>query len=355
MKALILAGGFGTRLRPLTLKTPKELLPIVGKEAIHYLLENLEKTDITKAYFSVNQVYAEQIRNYVNSRQSKIHFEFLIEPAQDEAGKLGAVGALDHVRSVIDLQDDYLILGADNFAPNFDFANFIEDFKKSGAVATIALYELPDLDKVSQFGVAVVDESGRITELKEKPKKLEEIKSNLVCTAYYAVKPQFFSAVSNYVKETIAAGQKPDNLGELFEWLIAKDVYIHGHIFSGFWADIGNLTGYLAGNHFLLKLNDIHQIHGEASVHPTATVEAPTIIEAGVKIEEGAKIEGHTQIMKGAMVGKNATVKASILFPGAEIAENAIVEQAVVDEGAKAEGSVKGTIVGREDKPPDQQ
>lgn len=337
-KALILAGGFGTRLHPLTLHTPKPLLPILSKPIIEYLLESLKSAGITEAYISVNKALEKSLKESIGEGRVRfgLDIKFIVEPAESEETKLGAVGAMAHAVDVHNVgreEEYYLIAGADNFSPEFDFGKFFEAHISSGDAVSIALHKETNRERLSQLGVAVIDPvGGRITGFQEKPMP-NEAKSDLVSTAYYVVGPEFFREyVPKYTNELKAAGKKPDNIGAIFERLLGWNIPMHGHVFSEYWTDIGKPRSYLEANgHMMERTHEEVEIDGSAIVSEKAEVKGPAVVGHECRIADGAKIMPFTHLIRDVHVGKNSIVENAIIFPHVKIGESCILRNCIVD------------------------
>lgn len=336
-KALILAGGFGTRLHPLTLHTPKPLLPVLGKPIIEYLLEGLKKAGIAEVTISINKALENSLREFIGDGKTRFGLDigFIVEPAESEETKLGAVGAMAHAAGFHDIGKEdgyYLIAGADNFSPGFDFGKFFGAHVSSGRKASIALHKETNREKLSQLGVAVVDSTGRITGFQEKPRP-EEAKSDLVSTAYYVVGPEFFREyVPRYTGELKAAGKKPDNIGGIFEKLLEWNVPIHGHVFSEYWTDVGKPRSYLEANgHMMSQMGDEVRIDGSAVVSEKAEMKGPCVIGHECRISDGARIMPFTQLIRNVQVGKNSLIENVMVFPHVKTGDSCILRNCIID------------------------
>lgn len=336
-KALILAGGFGTRLHPLTLHTPKPLLPVLGKPIIEYLLEGLKKAGIAEVAISVNKALENGLRESIGDGKVRFGLDvrFIVEPAESEETKFGAVGAMAHAagsHGVGEEDEYYLIAGADNFSPEFDFLKFFNAHISSSRKVSIALHKETSRERLSQLGVAVLDSAGRITGFQEKPKP-EEAKSDLVSTAYYVVGPEFFREyVPKYTAELRAAGRKPDNIGGIFERLLEWDVPIHGHVFSEYWTDVGKPRSYLEANRHMMGLSGSEvRIDGSAVVSERAEVKGPAVVGHECRISDGARIMPFTQLIRDVHVGRKTVIENAIIFPHVKIGESGVLRNCIVD------------------------
>lgn len=333
-KAIVLAGGFGTRLQPLTFYTPKCLLTLGQKTAIEHTLEALKKAGIDNITIVGNKMFIDLLRGRLNG--AKVNY--LVEDSFHDENKLGAVGALNFAMTKIP-KDDYLIVAADNFSPQFEFGRLISEHEKGKAAVTVALYNLPEKSRVSQFGVAVIDRENNIRKFQEKP-AAEEALSSLISTGYYAVKKEFFTEIlPKYCKEKEKCGEKPDNIGEIFEKMLGWKKKVHGFVFDWFWTDIGKAWGFVSGNKYAIKLATIGAYHrviisDKAKVDKDAFIEGPVIIEEGCKVEAGCVIGPYTHLKTGVLVDHNAVVRGATLFENVVIGQNSKVLNCVIDQHA---------------------
>lgn len=336
-KALVLAGGYGTRLRPLTLKTPKELLPVAGVPAIEYLLENLSRHGFRDVVLSVNDTFFSRLKNHIGSgRQFGLDsVSYVVEATGSEDKKLGAVGALDFIASQVEFNSNTLIVGADNFSPYFDFSALEDSHLASGATATIGLHKFPHKELLSQMGIAEVKGDGKIVQFHEKPK---DPPSDLISTAIYYVGPEFFvETVPEYIEKQRAQGKKPDNLGDIWEHLLSKSQHLNGFISKEFWIDIGKPQGYLLANEFSLgkKLFGRHYFAKEAKVGQGTFAKGPTLVDGGAKIGKNVSFLKNNHIMENAVIGDNSRLENCLVFPGSVVGDGCAISNCIVCEGAK--------------------
>ncbi len=335
MRALILAGGYGTRLRPLTLEMPKELLPIVDKPVIEYLLENLAKHGIRDVHISVNNVFAEALRKHIGdgARLGLRSVDFIVENSGGEHGKLGAVGALEFVGKKLGKDADYLIVGADNFSPDFDFSAMMESHKRSGCGVTIALHKLKQKELLSFLGVAEILPSGRVLRFREKPK---DPVSDLISTAIYIVHPAFFHEhVPAYVEKKRKEGVKPDNLGDIWEHMLKAGHLINGYVSTQFWMDIGKSQGYLLAHAHMMEKNYENRvvIDKQAVVGGSVDAHGPVLVSAEARLGKGVVLGQFTHIMDGAEVGDGTSIESSLVFPNAKIKPGCFLRNCIVPNG----------------------
>lgn len=224
MKCLILAGGFATRLYPLTASRAKALMEYKGEPIINHIVDKIPRNiDIM---VSTNKKFEADFCHWQEGIDRKV--EILVEEALSEHQKLGAIGSLNFWIEHRPIVEDLLAIAGDNYF-EFNMAQFIAAY--NGKNVLVAVYDIGDKDKASQFGVVQL-EGHRIAEFQEKPAKP---KSSLVATACYIFPQRMFPLLHQYCQEG-----KRDNLGSFISYLIDQDE-VHAYTFTEPWLDIGNL------------------------------------------------------------------------------------------------------------------
>lgn len=224
MKCLILAGGFGTRLYPLTINRAKALLGYKGKPIISHIVDKIPKNiDIM---VNTNKKFEADFHQWQRTINRKV--EILVEEVLSEDQKLGAVGSLNFWIEKKPIVEALLVIAGDNYF-EFDLAQFIARY--DGKHTLVAVYDIGDKGKASQFGVVQLD-GHRIAEFQEKPAKP---KSSLVATACYIFPQWIFPLLRQYCQRG-----KRDNLGSFIAYLIDKDE-VHAYTFTESWIDIGSV------------------------------------------------------------------------------------------------------------------
>lgn len=223
MKCLILAGGFGTRLYPLTISRAKALLEYKGKPIINHIVDKIPKNiDIM---VNTNKKFEADFRRWQQRINRKV--EILVEEVLSEDQKIGAVGSLNFWIKNKPIAEDLLVIAGDNYF-EFDLSDFIAAY--NGMNALVAIYDIGDKNRATQFGVVKLD-GDSIVELEEKPAKP---KSSLIATACYIFPPRVFPLLHQYCQQG-----KRDNLGSFIANLIAIDE-VHSYTFTELWVDIGS-------------------------------------------------------------------------------------------------------------------
>ena len=225
MKCLILAGGFGRRLYPLTINIPKAMLPYKGKPLINHIIQRIPaELDI---YISTNRHFAGAFSRWQKTQNRKV--EIFVEAARTEQEKLGAVSSIDYWVKQKNINEDLLVIAADNYF-EFNISKFIAAF--DGKHTLMAVYDIADREKAKQFGVVAL-EGNKVAAIEEKP---AEPKSTLVSTACYVFPAGVLPLFALYCQ-----GGKKDNLGNFISYLIAADE-VWSFQFTEPWFDIGSET-----------------------------------------------------------------------------------------------------------------
>lgn len=317
MKALILAGGHGTRLWPITKNRAKSLLPLAGKPILGYILEDLEgMEDLDEIFITTNRKFEESFRNFLEGGQG--NHRLLVEEQSSEDEKYGSIGAM---RKVFEKhgKDDYLVIGGDNYF-GFDMSEFVEFSKSRGALAA-ACYEVPTLKEASNYGVVDFNEKKEITAFEEKP---DEPKSRMASTLCYYIpeeKMELFDDYVEYWDGKIPKKKYLDETGRFLEWVVERDS-VYAFPFDGVWADIGTRESYL---------------RAESEVK-----ERGRLVKGEV---EDCELGENVTVLEGSEI-RNSELKNSIIFGNCEV-ENSTVENSIVGEDtALSDERVKNEIVG---------
>lgn len=303
MKCIILAGGFATRLWPITSNKPKPILPLGDRPLIQHIIDAIPK-DIG-IIISTNEQFAHSFDQIVNNNSRLIHV--FVEPSAMENQKRGTIAAIsDSIHEYG--QDDYLIVGGDNYF-DFSISEFIETSLKRPNNPCIVAYDVQNKIHASKFGVVEVD-GEKILGFEEKPK---EPKSTLVSTLCYF----FPENVLDYVHE--ASKTISDEAGKLFPFFMdQKQTDCFAFTASGVWSDIGSFYDYIA-THKQLQCQSVSE-----------------------KLREGNKIEGSVFISEDAKV-KNSTIIDSIILGDSQI-KDSYIEGCIINEGVIVNGN---TLIGQ--------
>ena len=248
MNALILAAGYATRLYPLTLHTAKPLLEVAGKPMIEWVLDNLAPVpDLQTVYVVTNNKFAKDFQTWADGyrqRHSGPPLKIIADGSTDDTDKLGAIGDINLVlmREEELAESDLIIVAGDNL-----FSEPLVDFAKSAkdSEATLATYDVGDLEAIKKYSSITTDAAGHITQFEEKP---AEPKNTLAGIALYYFSKEVLPLFRTY----LAAGNNPDQPGRFIQWLYPRK-QVKTHQINGTWFDIGSKETLEEANQIFAK------------------------------------------------------------------------------------------------------
>jgi mannose-1-phosphate guanylyltransferase len=336
MQALILAGGEGTRLRPLTYAVPKPVLPLAGRPHIAYVIDWLRAHGVDDVVVSCGFL-AEGMREALAELEPGVRIRWAEEP--DARGTAGAI------RFAAELLDErFLVLNGDCLC-DLDLSSLVERHEATGARATIALYPVED---PSAYGLVRRKDDGEITGFVEKPDPAEIDTDEISAGAYL---------LERSVLELIPSEREVSIEREVFPPLVGSGLY--GLRLEGYWIDIGTPERYLRANWDILerrvdtvtgrRLDERGLLVEDGAEAEETAVEPPALIETGARVEAGARVGPRAVLGPGCSVGAEAAVEGSVLLESCRVAEGARVQEAIlaarveVEPGAAVEpGAVLG-------------
>ena len=294
MDAVVLVGGFGTRLRPLTLTRPKQMLPVVDRPMIEHVVGRLGEQGITRAVLSLGYRPDAFEVAYPQRGCAGVELFYAVEPEP-----LDTAGAIAFAARMAGVQDTFIAVNGD-VINRFPLVDLLALHRGAEAQATIALAPVPD---PSRFGVVVCDHDGRVQAFVEKP-SAGEAPSNQINVGIYALEPSALDSVAEGARASIER--------EVFPRLV-EGGGVYAVAWDGFWVDAGTPETSLEVQQ---ALSDGGWIHPSAEIAPDAAVEASIVME-------------------GAVVGSGASVADSALLPGARVGRDAVVGRSIVGYGAE--------------------
>ncbi|HVM34234.1 MAG TPA: NDP-sugar synthase [Actinomycetota bacterium] len=308
MKALLLAGGFGTRLRPLTLTRPKHLLPIANRPHIEHVFDLLLAHGI-EGVVLLTSYLADAFEGAVASAEGR----GLAVEVTHEQEPLGTAGALKNAQALVG-GGTFLVFNGD-ILTDCDLGRVLEWHRMKQAEATIWLQPVPD---PSAFGVVPTDRDGRVLGFVEKPPP-GSAPTNLINAGIYVFEPT--------VLDRIPAGEVWSAERQLFPGLVEEGAPVFGISTDAYWMDIGTPPKFLAANLDALE----GRFRTESVPHPGAglVLRAP-----GAQVEEGARISS-VCLGADASVASGAVVESSVLLPGAKVERDAVVRRSIIGDGAR--------------------
>ncbi|MDQ3927974.1 MAG: sugar phosphate nucleotidyltransferase, partial [Chloroflexota bacterium] len=342
MKAVIMAGGEGSRLRPLTIRRPKPMVPVVDRPAIVHIMELLKRHGITEVVITL-QYLAGTIQEYLGDGSSmgmKVHYTV-------EDSPLGTAGSVRLGES--HLNETFLVISGDALT-DFDLGAAIAFHKHKKAVASIILKRMPN---PLEYGLVIIDEDGRVQQFQEKP-SWGEVFSDTVNTGIYILEPQIFKHYE--------AGQAFDFSSQLFPLLLEKGEPIFGYVAAGYWGDIGSIPDYMRASADYLEgqLNGPRMgketapgsgiwVEKEVEIARDARISGPVYLGTGVKINSGVVIKGPAVIRDFTIVDNRATIDRAIIWRNCYIGQRAEVRGAILQTqvNVKAQAMIfEGAVVG---------
>jgi mannose-1-phosphate guanylyltransferase len=338
MKAMILAAGKGTRVRPITYEIPKPLIPIFQKPVMEFLLELLKKHGFDRIMVNVSHL-ADRIENYFRDGQRfgvEIAYSFegrVIEDGQLVGEALGSAGGLRRIQDFNPFFDDTFVVLCGDALIDLDLTAAVKRHKEKGAIATIVTKSVPK-ELVSSYGVVVTDQSDRIVAFQEKP-SVEEALSTQINTGIYIFEPE--------VIDYIPPGIEYDLGSQLFPKLVEIGAPFYAVNMDFEWVDIGKVPDYWqAIRDVLLRYIKNVQIPG-MQVKPgiytglnvavnwdKVDITGPVYIGGMTKIEDGAKIIGPSMIGPNCWICSGATVDNSIIFDYSRLGSGVRLENKLV-------------------------
>jgi NDP-sugar pyrophosphorylase family protein len=312
VKALILIGGFGTRLRPLTCTRPKALFPIVNKPLLQWTFEKLAENGVDEVVLAVNKLTAFHIRQQRVPRCGlKVRFSY--DPPKMP---LGTAGPVKKAEKFLGGDEPFLVLNGD-LITEINYREMLRAHSEGKAVATIALHEAED---PSRYGVAELANGTRIKRFVEKPPKGKE-PSNLINAGVYVMSAKIFS----YIPEGRAVSMER----EVFPKLASENT-LFGHKVGGLWIDIGKPEEYLQTNKMLVE-----KCADKARKGAKFTCNDPVAFGRGTTVGEGSIVGPCVVLGKNVTVGKGVRIRDSVVFEDANIDDEATIEGALIGEAAK--------------------
>ncbi|MBB5369729.1 MULTISPECIES: sugar phosphate nucleotidyltransferase [unclassified Janthinobacterium] len=338
MKAMILAAGKGTRVRPLTYDLPKPMIPILGKPVMAYLIEHLAKYGVRDIMVNVSYLH-EKIEEYFGDGHQygvQIGYSFEGYTTDDSVvvpQPIGSAGGMKKIQEFGGFFDDTTIVLCGDAVINLDIQSALFEHRRKGALASVITREVP-WDKVSSYGVVVSDKDGRIEAFQEKPSQ-EAALSNHVSTGIYIFEPAVLDLIPKDAVFDIGA--------DLFPLLVEKGLPFYAQSRSFNWIDIGNIKDYWEVSQSVMmgevahmdvpgiQLKDGIWVGLNTRIDWEGTqIEGPVYIGSGCKIEAGATIIGPTWIGHGSHICSDARVVRSVLFEYTRVLPKISLEEVIV-------------------------
>lgn len=341
MRAVLMAGGSGTRLRPLTCDLPKPMVPILNRPIAEHIINLLKRHQITEVIATLHYL-PDVFRDYF---QDGTDFGVQMTYAVEEDQPLGTAGCVKNIAELLD--ETFLVISGDSVT-DFDLTKAIEFHKRKQSKATLILTRVPN---PIEFGVVITDEDYRIRRFLEKP-STSEIFSDTVNTGTYILEPE--------ILEYLPENQECDFSKDLFPLLLKKDEPMYGYIAEGYWCDVGHLDAYRESQYdALYRRVKIDYAYEEQSpdvwvgqnthIDPSAKIVPPCLIGTNCRIGPGVQIDAGTVIGDNITIGSDANLKRPIIWNGATIGEEANLRACVIARGTRVDRRaqvLEGAVVG---------
>jgi mannose-1-phosphate guanylyltransferase / phosphomannomutase len=343
VKAVVMAGGEGTRLRPITANQPKPMLPVVNRPIMEHVLRLLRKHGFDETVVTV-QFLASIVRNYFGDGDD---FGMSLQYATEET-PLGTAGSVKNAEDAL-RDEPFLVISGDALT-DVDLSDLIAFHKDNQALVTVGLARVPD---PLEFGIVIVDDEGRIQRFLEKP-TWGQVFSDTVNTGIYVMEPE----VLGYVQ----AGEVVDWSGDVFPRLLESGAPLYGWIADGYWEDVGSHESYMKAQADVLTGKVNVQIDGfemspgvwvadGAEIDPDAVLRGPLCIGDYAKIEAGAQLREFTVVGSNVIVKEGAFLHRAIVHNNVYVGRGATLRGCVIGKNTDVMSQSRveeGAVVGDE-------
>ena len=352
MKAMILAAGKGTRVRPLTYDLPKPMIPVLGKPVMAYLVEHLAKYGVTEIMVNVSYLHEKIEEFFGEGNQYGVQIGYSFEGYTNDSGEvvpepLGSAGGMKKIQEFGGFFDDTTIVLCGDALIDLDLKSALFEHRRKGALASVITLEVAS-DKVSNYGVVVSGKDGRVQTFQEKPDRHKAL-SNLASTGIYLFEPEAI--------ELIPSGRPFDIGSELFPLLVAQGAPFFSQKRHFNWIDIGSVKDYwevqqsvLTGEMVNMNVPGIQIDEGlwvglNTSIDWSGgtRIEGPVYIGSGTRVEAGARIVGPSWIGHGSHICSGAAIVRSVLFEYTRVLPHVELNEMIVfkDYSVNRAGEVK--------------
>ena len=322
MKAILLAGGKGTRLRPLTIHTPKPIVPIFNRPFLHYQLDLLKQVpEIDEVILSLNYQPRRIEELFGDGADAGIKIRYVVEPAP-----LGTAGAVKYAGDK--LTESVVVFNGDVLT-QIDLAAVIRLHRERGAKATIVL---TPVENPTAYGLVETDPSGNITRFLEKPKP-DEVTTNNINAGIYVLEPDTFDRIPSEVSWSIERSYFPS--------LIERRETFVAYVYYGYWIDIGTPGSYTQVHRDIMDRRFVaapfldpnasrSAIAADARIEDGVTIEGPCFIDEGVLVKSGARIGPYSVIGRQTQIDEQAVIDGAIIWPNCRVSREAEIRNAIV-------------------------
>ncbi len=340
MKAVIMAGGQGTRLRPLTSSIPKPMLPVINKPIMEHIINLLKSQGMLELYATLQFLPTTIINYFGDGSDLGVKLSYVLEQTP-----LGTAGSVKNCENF--LEETFLVISGDALT-DIDLTQAIDFHREKGAVATLILLRVSN---PLEYGIVVTDAEGRIERFLEKP-NWGQVFSDTVNTGIYILEPEIFKHIPR---------DKPYDFSQnLFPQLLEKGFPLFGFIGEGYWCDIGNFAQYMRAHKDVLEGKVRLQPEGfeiskgvwlgeEAEIARGATVKGPVVIGSYSKVEEGVIIREYSVIGNNIVIKNNSFIHRAVLFDNSYIGSGCHLRGCVIGKNCDLKANVRveeGVVIG---------
>jgi mannose-1-phosphate guanylyltransferase len=330
MRAMIMAAGKGTRLRPLTDILPKPMVPVVNRPALHHILRLLHAHGFPEAVINLHHMPSAITDHFGDGTLMDMSLTYSFEP-----DLLGTAGGVKNNEGFLG-EGTFLVMSGDALT-DIDLTGLVAAHRRYGSIATLAVKEVSD---PSLYGVVVTDDDDKVVGFQEKPTR-EQALSRLCNCGIYVFEPEIFSHIPPFQFDDFGRRVFPD--------LLRQRIPFHAHSVSGYWSDVGNLGEYVRGNADALEGLVEIEIPGdqvrpgvwletEVTMGQTVRIEPPVAIGRGAALGDGVLVEGPTVIGEGCVLEDAAHVARSLMLPGSLLPERSLLVDGVVGRSSATSG-----------------
>lgn len=321
MKAVILAGGQGSRLRPLTENIPKPMVSVLGRPIMEHIVRHLQSNGVDDIVATLHYKPRPIRDHFGDGSEFGVNMHYTLEKQP-----LGTAGSVKLSEAMLD--ETFLVIGGDALV-DFDFRAFLDFHREKNARVSLCLMRVPD---PGEFGVVITDAEGRVQRFLEKPGP-SEVFSDTVNTGIYLIEPEVLSEIP--IEGAF------DFAGDLFPKLMEQDTSIYGYVAEGYWGDIGSIAQLRQSNWDMLdgkvnlpvsgnRIQDGVWIGENTEIAPDAVINGPCWLGDGVLVRSGARIGPYAMLGDGVEIDRNATISRSVVMRNSFVGELADLRNCIV-------------------------
>lgn len=347
MKACIMCGGTGTRLRPLTFDRPKPNIPILNKPSVVHLIEHLAKEGFNEIVITIGYM-AEKIEEVLGDGSVfGVHIDYVYEQT-----KLGTAGSVKNAEEFLN-DETFIILGGDHVL-NLNLREMYRFHEQNESIVTIGLLSIDD---PREFGIADMDVNNKIHRFLEKP-SAGEIFSNLASTGIYVCNPEIF--------DRIPKNKEYDFAKDIFPEMLTTNELINGYLVRGRWTDVGNPTSYRLAQRWMLASlpgttigGNFHtddariigplMVEHNVSVGSNSALVGPIVIGTNTTIGDNVLLGPYTTIGENCVIDNGSRILSSYIYNNVAIGKNVNVSGSIIDNNTNVENKCNlenGTVIG---------